>query len=105
MSHCFGFAKCPKPETPTLNSAPYYTLNPKQARAGASALSTSLNPNSSTPNPKLLHPNPQTGMSRSFGFVNFHNPRDADAAILNINGHMIDGKTLQGKPKLNPEQT
>jgi hypothetical protein len=39
------------------------------------------------------------------GFVNFHNPRDADAAIMNINGHMIDGKTLQGKPNLNPKHT
>ena len=35
-----------------------------------------------------------TGKSRGFGFVEFADPAEADAAIEALHGRMIDGRTL-----------
>jgi RNA recognition motif-containing protein len=39
-----------------------------------------------------------TGRSRGFGFVNFENPLDAAAALKEMNGASLDGRTLRVNP-------
>lgn len=50
--------------------------------------------------------NPQTGQSRGFGFVTFHERIDAQAAIEGLNGVELHGRKLtvrESVPKGNPD--
>ena len=37
----------------------------------------------------------ETGVSKGFGFVSFSTVAEADAAILNMNGSMVGGRTIR----------